>query len=345
MFNYTKEVIINEIDKYKFLGGQTDTVTELRIPRVANYKKEFILDGKYYRTEPVSGEAGKVKITPGDFTTGDVLRLTMFLSTPNVELAEFGTPCWQDFGKPIIVEIGKPGVDETVAEKLAAAIKLAAGEYVTADLDEHKTFVTIVGKEKWMDFQDVILTEIQYMDADGEEKVVAEKTAKDAAIEITPAKAEFGTAEWIDHTLRFPSAPNRRYSPLFADELPIRGAKYVQYVFKYIARHNVPGGLSGVDQCVDSITSHVFYVREGDVDKAFEAAIKQVAAAAPITGEEGSTATAPVASMNPYSAGAHATDVATAKAAADKAASAATKNAQDIKTLQDKVAELETKHA
>lgn len=311
MFNYTKEVIINEIDKDKFLGGQTDTVTELRIPRVANYKKEFILDGKYYRTEPVSGAAGKVAITlPTGITGADIMRLTLFLSTPDVELAEFGTPCWQDFGKPIIVEVAA----KADVARVVAAVKLAAGEYV--DVKEEGEKVVITGKEKWMDFQDVAVVLLKV--EDNKETEVEPTTA--AKVDITHAIAEFGTAEWIDHTLRFPSAPNRRYSPLFADELPVRGAKYVQYVFKYIARHNVPGGLSGVDQCVDSITSHVFYVREGEVDKAFEAAIKKVATAAPITGEEGSAKTAPVASMNPYSAGAQVADVATAKAAADAVA-------------------------
>lgn len=311
MFNYTKEVIINEIDKDKFLGGQTDTVTELRIPRVANYKKEFILDGKYYRTEPVSGAAGKVVITlPTGITGADIMRLTLFLSTPDVELAEFGTPCWQDFGKPIIVEVAA----KADVARVVAAVKLAAGEYV--DVKEEGEKVVITGKEKWMDFQDVAVVLLKV--EDNKETEVEPTTA--AKVDITHAIAEFGTAEWIDHTLRFPSAPNRRYSPLFADELPVRGAKYVQYVFKYIARHNVPGGLSGVDQCVDSITSHVFYVREGEVDKAFKAAIDKVATAAPITGEEGSAKTAPVASMNPYSAGAQVADVATAKAAADAVA-------------------------
>ena len=311
MFNYTKEVIINEIDKDKFLGGQTDTVTELRIPRVANYKKEFILDGKYYRTEPVSGAAGKVAITlPTGITGADIMRLTLFLSTPDVELAEFGTPCWQDFGKPIIVEVAA----KADVARVVAAVKLAAGEYV--DVNEEGGKVVITGKEKWMDFQDVAVVLLKVED---NKETEVEPTTK-AKVDITHAIAEFGTAEWIDHTLRFPSAPNRRYSPLFADELPVRGAKYVQYVFKYIARHNVPGGLSGVDQCVDSITSHVFYVREGEVDKAFQAAIDKVATAAPITGKEGSAKTAPVASMNPYSAGAQAADVATAKAAADDVA-------------------------
>lgn len=326
MFNYTKEVIINAFDTKKGLVDEKNT--ELRIPRAANYKKDLILDGAIYKTEPITGEAGKVVITPA-FTTGDALRLTLFLSTPNVELAEFGTPCWQDFGKPIIVEVGK---GDKAIERLAAAVKVAAGEYVKVANDT--TTITLTGKEKWMDFQDVTLTEVQYMDADGEEKVLTTKTKNDPEIVITPAKAEFGTAEWINHTLRFPSAPNRRYSPLFADELPVRGAEYVQYVFKYIARHTVPGGLSGVDQCVDSITAHIFYVKS-DLSTAFDKELGKLGITPiPITGDKDSTKTAPVASMNPYSAGAQAVDVAAAKAKADKAAS-------DVAALEVRVKALE----
>ena len=77
------------------------------------------------------------------------MRLTLFLSTPDVELAEFGTPCWQDFGKPIIVEVAA----KADVARVVAAVKLAAGEYV--DVEEKDKKVVITGKEKWMDFQDV----------------------------------------------------------------------------------------------------------------------------------------------------------------------------------------------
>ena len=286
MFNYTKEVIINDAS---IVTADADN-KELRIKRVANYKVANILDKAIYKTEPVTGSAGSVAITlPTIPADADTLRLTMFLSTPNVELAEFGAPCWQDFGKPIIVEIA---AQNATVKTLDAAIELAAGEYVTTSISEET--LTVTGKEKWIDFQDVTL--VALLIEDDKETVLAKGT-----VVPTKAVAEFGTAEWIDHTLRFPSAPNRRYNPLYADELPVRGAEYAQYVFKYVARHNVPGGLSGVDQCVDSITSHVFYVNSTQVAD-FQAVLTKLGITpTPVdSSTENSSATAPEASMNPY---------------------------------------------
>lgn len=279
MFNYTKEIIINDISTVSIVND------ELRIKRAANYKIDKILDKKVYQTEPVEGTPGKATITlPTTVDGADTLRLTLFLSTPNVELAEFGTPCWQDFGKPIIVEVGA----DADKARLAAAIKLAAGEYVDAEVSGETVVVT--GKEKWMDFQDGTL--VALLIEDNKETVISKGT-----VVITNAVAEFGTAEWIDHTLRFPSAPNRRYSPLFADELPVRGAKYRQYVFKYVARHNVPGGLSGIDQCVDSITSHILFVNENE---AGDFTTKLTQAGLDVKSVEGNAASPLEASMNPY---------------------------------------------
>lgn len=261
MFNYTKEVIINKLD-----AQLTDDKKVLIMPRIGNYKIANILDGRIYKTAATPGEKGTVAITVPESTTGDIFRLTMFLATPNVQFAEFGTPCWEDFGKPIIVEVGAHENAEGDAKKLADAIKLAAGEYV--EVSVAAAVVTVEVKEEWMDFQDVTFAEIKLGEGDViDEKVVAEYTEKKGGVVIKHSKEAFGDYDYIVHNLRFPTAPNLRFTPLNADELPVRGATYDQYVFKYVARHNVPGGLSGVDQCVDSITSHVFFIDHNEASE------------------------------------------------------------------------------
>lgn len=278
MFNYTKEVIINKLDDAFKFDSENGVII---IPRVGNYKVANILDSKYYKTSYKDGEAGKVEFKLTSATPqGDIFRLTMFLATPNVQFAEFGTPCWEDFGKPIIVEVGVKNLgDATVADKLADAIKLAAGEYVTVEHTAKSDTLVVKGKELWMDFQDVTLADIvlgkgDVIDEEIKAEYIGEKNG--AVVDITKAVAEFGTYDYLVHNLRFPTAPNLRFAPLNADELPVRGARYNQYVFKYVARHNVPGGLSGVDQCVDSITSHVFFVAD-DLKDTFEGQIKTAA--------------------------------------------------------------------
>lgn len=261
MFNYTKEVIINNAEKVAVKDG------ELRIPHAANYKIKNILEGKVFVTYPEKEAKAKLTIKVPAFDTGkETIRLTLFLSTPNVELAEFGTPCWQDFGKPIVIEVKNEKKAVENAARLRKAIKLSAGEYLEVE-DGSDATIVVNPKEAWLTFQDVTLVDFEF-DADGVEIFGTEltnKSEKDAAISddiyIKPAKVPVGSAEWMIENLRLPTVPNRRYAPLYADETPIRGEEYTQFVFKYVARHNVPGGLSGVDQCVDSITSHVFYVR------------------------------------------------------------------------------------
>ena len=62
-----------------------------------------------------------------------------------------------------------------------------------------------------------------------------------------------------------------RYTPLYADEAPIEGVTYTQYSLQYKVEKAAPGGLSGVNQLVSSITTHVFYVHPNAVSKFEEA--------------------------------------------------------------------------
>ena len=98
-----------------------------------------------------------------------------------------------------------------------------------------------------------------------------EKIVKSAEVTITHSVHEFATATWIRENLRFPSGPNMRYTPLYADEAPIAGTTYTQYSLQYEVKKAAPGGLSGVNQLVSSITTHVFYVHPNAVS-AFESA-------------------------------------------------------------------------
>ena len=125
MFNYTKEVIINDpsvIVKGSASNGLGEGVVAIK--RGGNYILDNIEGGKIYKTEGHAGTKAKVAITPvvlGE--TADVARLTIYLSTPGTEFVEFGSPNWQEFGKPYIIE-----TTATTKEDLAAAIKLALNE-------------------------------------------------------------------------------------------------------------------------------------------------------------------------------------------------------------------------
>ena len=267
MFNYTKEVIINDpsvIIKGSASNGLGEGVVAVK--RGGNYVIDNI-EGKIFKTEGSKGTKAKVAITPAALESADVARLTIYLSTPGTEFVEFGSPNWQEFGKPYIIE-----TTATTKEGLAAAIKLALNEdnaHFSVTTDD--STVILEAAETWMDFAEVNYDLVTFADCgDCPKETVVSKTATNVG-EITHGKSEFGTAKWIVENLRFPSHPNLRYTPLYSDEAPVAGTTYTEYSFEYRVKRSVPGGLSAVGQVADSIVRIVFYVAPA-AQSAFEAA-------------------------------------------------------------------------
>ena len=265
MFNYTKEVIIN--DPTIIIKGDNDNglgVGVVAVKRGGNYKISNI-NGKIFKTAGHAGTKAKVAILPAALETADVARLTIYLSTPGTEFVEFGSPNWQEFGKPYIIE-----TKATTAKDLADAIKLALNEdNAHFSVKVNDTKVELEAAETWMDFAEVNYDLVTFADCSDCAKETIEN--KSANVTVTHGKPEFGTAKWIVENLRFPSHPNLRYAPLYADEAPIAGTTYTEYSFEYKVERSVPGGLSAVGQVADSIVRIVFYVAPA-AQSAFEEA-------------------------------------------------------------------------
>ena len=265
MFNYTTEVIIN--DPSVIVAGTAENGLGegvVAIKRGGNYVIDNI-EGKIFKTAGHAGTKAKAVITPAALGTADVARLTIYLSTPGTEFVEFGSPNWQEFGKPYIVE-----TKAADAAGLAAAIKLALNEdnaHFSVKVDA--STVVLEAAETWMDFAEVNYDLVTFADCSDCPKETVESKA--ANVVVTKGKTEFATAKWIVENLRFPSRPNLRYTPLYADEAPVAGTVYTEYSFEYKVKRSVPGGLSAVGQVVDSVTRIVFYVAPAAQD-AFETA-------------------------------------------------------------------------
>lgn len=265
MFNYTTEVIIN--DPSVIVAGTAENGLGegvVAIKRGGNYVINNI-EGKIFKTAGHAGTKAKAVITPAALGTADVARLTIYLSTPGTEFVEFGSPNWQEFGKPYIVE-----TKAADAAGLAAAIKLALNEdnaHFSVKVDS--STVVLEAAETWMDFAEVNYDLVTFADCSDCPKETVESKA--ANVVITKGKTEFATAKWIVENLRFPSRPNLRYTPLYADEAPVAGTVYTEYSFEYKVKRSVPGGLSAVGQVVDSVTRIVFYVAPA-AQTAFETA-------------------------------------------------------------------------
>ena len=265
MFNYTTEVIIN--DPAIIVAGTAENGLGegvVAIKRGGNYKIDNI-EGKIFKTAGHAGTKAKAVITPAALGSADVARLTIYLSTPGTEFVEFGSPNWQEFGKPYIVE-----TKAADAAGLAAAIKLALNEdNAHFSVKVNDSTVVLEAAETWMDFSEVNYDLVTFADCSDCPKETVESKA--ANVVVTKGKTEFATAKWIVENLRFPSRPNLRYTPLYADEAPVAGTVYTEYSFEYKVKRSVPGGLSAVGQVVDSVTRIVFYVAPA-AQTAFETA-------------------------------------------------------------------------
>lgn len=253
MFNYIKETIINDISNII----TTDSTYDFIVKRGGNYKFANIMDKKVYKAAGVAGTKAKVTLTVSTaLTAGNTYRLSMFISTPNKELADYAYPNWGEFGKVVLVEFAGKGVAADDAAALANALKLALQpDNALYKVTVATNVVTVEFAESWMHVAEVNFE--AYNASTKEFEASANVTADTTTY---PNVEEFATAKWIVENLRFPSYPNRRYTPLYADEAPVAGTVYNQYSFQYCVKHSVPGGLSGVGQLVDSITTHVFYV-------------------------------------------------------------------------------------
>lgn len=279
MFQYTHEVIINSLTR-DGLDVFQPAAGILNILRSGVYKFEHVVDGKVYKT---SGHEGKVSSLLFDFTNTSVFtedgtyRLTLFTKMPNKFLGEYANANWYEFGKPLMVEFECIGTmtAEILMNKVANALKLALPEnnqwlkITTGDA----TKVTVQTKDPYMIFSGVTL---EYYEPTACDSCVGYYDMKDlsANVKIENGYEPFATAAWITENLRFPSYPNVRYASPNSDEIPTPGAIYHMYSFAYDVVRKGLGGLSVVGQKTESVTRHIYYVRQ-DLADAFEEAVKE----------------------------------------------------------------------
>ena len=87
MFNYIHESIINNADNIV----KTDGGKRVCIKRVGEYIVANIVD-KIMKTEGRVGVPGKASFDIPEVAAGNLLRITMFISTPKDAFAEFAMP-------------------------------------------------------------------------------------------------------------------------------------------------------------------------------------------------------------------------------------------------------------
>ena len=280
MFQYTHEVIINSLTRDGLDRFQVPSAGVLQILRSGVYKLEHVVDGKIYKT---AGHEGKVSSLMFDFTDtaafveDGTYRLTIFTKMPNKFLGEYANANWYEFGKPLMVEFECVGAmtPELIMNKVAKALRLALPEnnqwlkITTGDASK----VTVQTKDPYMIFSGV---DLEYYEPTACDSCIGYYEKKDLSknVSVENGCEPFATADWITENLRFPSYPNVRYASPNSDEIPTPGAIYNMYSFAYDVVRKGLGGLSVVGQKAESVTRHIYYVRQ-DLAQAFEDAVSE----------------------------------------------------------------------
>ena len=255
MFQYTKENILNSVPKYTYLDGNgNETNVGKAVSIVIEGVGEYVLSNivnDVYATDGKLGDVSTLTLSSSDLKVGDgEVILTFRVITPNQQLAEFASPNWNVFGKPIIV-----GYNASSLKDVKKAIELAipdGNKFIT--VSEDGSNLTIEGTSKYITFDKVAVT---YTDTDKKEVTLPIELTTKLVKNVEP----FATKEWIIENLRFPTYPNIRYAS--ASTMPTADL-YTEVAFTYRVPRVGLGGLSGVGQALDAVTRHIFYVPKND---------------------------------------------------------------------------------
>lgn len=291
MFQFTTTNVINS-DKDLTTGKDLYEVKNdtLIVKRVANFKKENI--AAIYKAVAVDPENAKVTIdlTGISATTGDVLRLSIYVGLSQASQDSRYSNDMIYKGKPFSVDFVWQDTAANSAKKLIETIKkyslLVYGEKLLT-ASNNGAFVTIEATNEYQRFRRVELQKFEKAPNEypysGKYTVIKSLSdlASKTSVELNgttegffAGKEGFGTYSFLLHNLRIPTSARTRAFGINQDETPIVGAKYNQYTIHYCANRGVLG-LNAVGDTVKSVTTHVFYVKS-DLASAFEDLLGQV---------------------------------------------------------------------
>lgn len=291
MFQFTTTNVINS-DKDLTTGKDLYEVKNdtLIVKRVANFKKENI--AAIYKAVAVDPENAKVTIdlTGISATTGDVLRLSIYVGLSQASQDSRYSNDMIYKGKPFSVDFVWQDTAANSAKKLIETIKkyslLVYGEKLLT-ASNNGAFVTIEATNEYQRFRRVELEKFEKAPNEypysGKYTVIKSLSdlASKTSVELNgttegffAGKEGFGTYSFLLHNLRIPTSARTRAFGINQDETPIVGAKYNQYTIHYCANRGVLG-LNAVGDTVKSVTTHVFYVKS-DLASAFEDLLGQV---------------------------------------------------------------------
>ena len=317
MFQFTTTTVINSNEDYtsglKPLWSAQEAKegkpAHMNVKRHLNFIKDNVVSITKAEYTPSKNAKATLDISKLGKTEGN-FRIAMYIKLSQSSANSYYANDLVFKGKPLYIEfVWKQGEEAAdVAKKIKDTVKkymLAVYEKDLVKVSVNGTKVVIEGVDEYQRFERVDIEEYvkeEGMSTLGEYQVVksamteAHKTdaGYDTNFTIEQGAEGFGTYQWILKNLRLPTAARTSWTAINADEAPIIGAKYNEYVIRYCVNRGIMGG-DAVGEVTKSLTTHVFYVNQS-VSASFETALAIIA---PTGGIEKVPAEAAAGGSNP----------------------------------------------
>lgn len=272
MFNFTTETVLNDLTKVSSVLGAASTPGSgvpwdqgIELTKVALWIKKlnkFIVGGTFdaikdatvYKRVATAATLASSKITIPTVVTGTLYRVGVTITTSGYADGMFARDRVL-YGKPFYVEIIASATTASVAATaLAAAWNNAFASYdhfVTATTNSAELIFT-ADDNAYIHFKDIVFESI--------DAVTGLSTLIPLAITVVAnGKAAFGDYMHLLKNTRLATLDNYRPFGLNQEELPVVGATYDEYTFKYVAQRGTMAQ-SVVGGQATSETSHVLWV-------------------------------------------------------------------------------------
>lgn len=301
MFDFTKEVVINNKN---FEVVESPAGKKMRVHGGGEYFSQYIVSQKVYKTmardaklatlaidadglvSAISNDQKhfslNIELTLDKDARGDWASAVYYFKNPM--LIDAYAASWADAGDELYKLLSAVLTDYKFVHVLHGEFDAAfAAELGVEGYDPAKVYV--VGADCHVKVRKVSVIEYNCdsrCEGTSEEPSVIYSGKASLAPEYmayTDNVVEFGTYNYLLQNLRMPTYENYRFTSPAAVEMPMVGAKYVQFTFLYCVPRPGLGGLSVAGQYNHSTTTHVFFVEEsvaGDFEAMFASMVPVV---------------------------------------------------------------------
>lgn len=263
MFRFTTTTLINNLTDHNGLNvistggtlGDTSDPAYFQIKRVGKFYENCVT--KVTHKAYVAPVMATATFATGTLVSNTLYRIKLYIRLNGSNEAQYANDLVYK-GKPVIEEFKWSNLATAVAQINASQVKFG-NPYVKATAGINQIIIT--GLNKYQMFYQADLE--KYIEPTATEPYGHWELVSAATTALN--KPGFGTYDHILKDLRIPTVEQMRWGSPTANEMPIPGAQYDQFVVWM----TVDRGILGTDAVGDNVTSttcHVFYVIASAVD-------------------------------------------------------------------------------